>query len=261
MATLAVVALGLVALAAPAGASAKTSKQTRADIKRLGENVNELRKKTDEMNRTISSLATVAGDSLTKLQAGLIQLSDTTANFKYAAVQVAGVGGAAGGITGVGPTHFFVTPPILPTGAQSSVTFPIPDFAVAVGAGLVPNSNLRLNVAIRSLKPDTGSVQCRVTIGRNSGALTSTWATWRRGTTDGLFVPMPQSRITPENGNSRFPVELVATEDNVLDLADPDYMATNLSIIQAGAGLGSVVQQRADTTGGLTATLSCLRAS
>lgn len=252
-AVLAVVALGLVALAAPAAAPAKNSSITRLnkDVDRLGKNVNDLRKKTDEMNNTIASLAKTAGSALTQLQAGLTTLANTTANFKYGVVQVASTGAPLNGLDGVGPTHFFATPPLYKTGEQSTVTFPIPDL---VNAGAA--SGLKLLTAVRSVNPDSGSVSCRILIQKNNGALGATdssWTTLRQGTKDGIFVKMPQSRIEPQNGNKNFPVALIPTEDNVLDLADPQYMATLLSV----AG-GTPFQQRASSAGGVTGTLSCI---
>lgn len=252
IAVLAVVALGLVALAAPAAApaSSKSIQRLNKDVDRLGKNVDQLRKKTDEMNNTIASLASTAGSALTQLQSGLVKLADTTANFKYGVVQV---GTTSTGLSGAGPTHFFATPPIYKTGEQSTVTFSVPATA-ALGLG----SALTLKSAVRSVNPDSGSVKCKMTAQKNDGVATSAWGTWRQGTTDGIFVDMPQSRISPQNGNTSFPYALVPTEDNVLDLADERYSANLASIAGYAAGGAAPTQQRPATTGGLVVTLSCL---
>ncbi len=257
MALLAVVALGLVALAAPAGASAKTSKQTKADIKRLGENVNELRKKTDELNNTVASLASVAGSSLTKLQSALTGLADTTANFKYGVIQVGT--GQTSGVAGVGPTHFFVTPPLYKTGAQSTVTFGIPVLGQSGILGGALGNDIKLLAAVRSINPDTGKVACRVTATSASSSVPG-WVTWVKNTSDGAFVKMPQSRIAPQNGDPNFPVGLVATEDNVIDLGDEQYSATLGSVAAFGKQLvAAPTQQRPSSSGGsLTVTFSCI---
>ena len=250
---LAVVALGLVALAAPAAAPAKSSSITRLnkDVDRLGKNVDQLRKKTDDMNHTIASLASTAGNALTQLQGGLVKLADTTANFKYGVVQV---GTTSTGLSGAGPTHFFATPPIYKTGEQSTVTFSVPATA-ALGLG----SALTLKTAVRSVNPDSGSVKCKMTSQANTGAASSAWGTWKQGTSDGIFIDMPQSRISPQNGNTSFPYALVPTEDDVLDLADERYSANLATIAQYANGLvAAPTQQRPATTGGLVVTLSCL---
>lgn len=134
LAVLATVAIGATALAAPAAFAAdaqsstsKAQKRTNADIKRLGENVRDLRKKDDETNGRIDSIT--AG-----LRPVLNQLGDAAksyANFQYGFVQltIAGVGGP--------PTLFTVTPRLDPTMQQSTVSrqFVMPTLPTALTLG------------------------------------------------------------------------------------------------------------------------------
>ena len=245
-----------------ANSSSKHNTRVNTDLKRLGENVAALRKGQDQTNFTLGAVTAQAVSALSSLQAGLVTVAAATTNFKYGVVQVGTIAGPTSGLGGVGPTHFFATPPIYNTGEQSTVTFPIPDVTATVtsagGNVLAASPSLRLNAAVRSVNPDSGSVVCKMLVQRNDGSINSggtvaSWATWIQGSTNGIFVDMPQSRISPQNGNTSFPYALVATEDNVLDLADPKYMASLISI--AGKAPSP---SRPNSTNGATGTLSCL---
>ena len=132
---LAVVATGALALAAPSafaaeaqGAKKKSSFESRTnkDIKRLGDNVKDLRKKDDETNATIGKLAETAADSLTQLKDGLSSLSASYGNFQYGAVQLS-YGSVPGAVKPLASAAFpfAETPRLDPTrqGSTVSATF------------------------------------------------------------------------------------------------------------------------------------------
>lgn len=201
---LAVVATGAIAFAAPAafaqgpdvsgvdggisklstiGKSAK--KQARAakskslqrvdnDIKRLGNNVHDLRKKDDEITFTISNIVGTVTPILTQLGAA----AESYADFQYGFVQLGftGVPSAAGGPTP--QTFFMVTPRLDPTGAQSTVSkqFAVPDYS---GAGW-SSGVLQLRTGVRSLNDpqeldNKSTAMCNAIVSRTSaGAAVAT---------------------------------------------------------------------------------------
>jgi len=224
-----------------ANSSSKHNTRVNTDLKRLGENVAALRKGQDQTNSTLGAITAQAVSALSALQAGLTSVAALTTNFKYGVVQVAiGTGGPGDGIAGLGPSMFYVTPPIQPTGAQSTVSFALPP---ATNFGGVPT---RLFAAVRSLDPTSGAVECRVTImGPSTGALSSGIRSTASDGSGGYFKKMPQSRLTPQNGNPNFPLALITTEDNVFDLGTE---LNGNSLFTAGANP-------------VPATLSCLRTS
>ena len=225
-----------------ANSSSKHNTRVNTDLKRLGENVAALRKGQDQTNFTLGAVTAQAVSALSSLQAGLVTVAAATTNFKYGVVQVGiGTGGAGDGIAGLGPSMFYVTPPIQPTGAQSTVSFALPPTTFTGG---VPT---RLFTAVRSLDPTSGAVECRVTImGAPPAVLGATGIRSTQGNgSGGFFKKMPQSRLTPQNGNPNFPLALITTEDNVFDLG------TELN--------GNSLFTAGDNP--VPATLSCLRTS
>jgi len=255
LAVMAVVVVGVMAGTSPAMAKkahiASAWSHQHADNKKFGEAIYNLRKTTDLTNYSVAQITAASVKALTALKDGLEAVAGATTNFKYGVVQV---GTTTKGLGGVGPTHFFATPPIYKTGEQSTVTFNVPQTA-SLGLG----SNLKLLTAVRSVNPNSGTVQCRMTSTPNDVANGLGSATWRQGSTDGLFVTIPQSRITPENGNTTFPYSLVPTEDYVIDLADPQYAASLVDIATfAAAGTPAPTPARPSTLGGISVTLSCL---
>ena len=267
LAVMAVVVVGVMAGTSPAMAQkAKTGSSKSQWTKQHKDNVafggaiHSLRKQVDLTNGALGTITAASIVALTQLKDGLTAVADATTEFKYGVVQVATITGnpATGdSIAGIGPTGFFVTPPIYLTGAQSQVTFPIQ----ATGAAT------RLYTAVRSVYPDKGAVECRVTIngqtlaatvgGTQSASPAATGLTAAVAATPvtkqtvsngsgGFFHKMPQSRIKPENGASSFPLALVATEDNAVDLASS-------GLLNAGTTFTA--------TTNATATLSCLRTS
>ena len=240
---MAVVVVGVMAGTSPAMAQkAKTGSSKSQWTKQHKDNVafggaiHSLRKQVDSTNSALGTITAASIVALTQLKDGLTQVAATTTNFKYGVIQVGAIGSVSGsdmGTTnGVGPFHFYATPPLYKTGEQSTVTFSIPSLG---GLGL---GGLKLFAAVRSLNPDSGDVGCRAVVQQNSGGVLAggLWASWVEGSKTGLFIPMPQSRLTPQNGDKEFPTRLVPTEDNALDLADPQYMATGLSLIQFNGG-------------------------
>ncbi len=240
----------------------KSIDSANTSITRLGNNVYDLRKGVDQTNFTLGAITAQAVAALTALQNGLVSVAAATTNFKYGVIQVgAATGGPGSGIAGIGPTAFYVTPPIYLTGAQSTVTFPI----TATGY------QLQLFTAVRSLNPDSGAVECRVRVvsqtltAATTGTVSATdpvppGSAITASTTvsaapvvrvtasdgsGGYFAKMPQSRLTPENGDPTFPLRLVPTEDDTLNLADPTKLDAGGITLSTNA----------------TATLSCLRTS
>ncbi len=214
----------------------KSIDSANTSITRLGNNVYDLRKGQDLTNHALSSITAQAVVALTALQNGLVAVAAVTTNFKYGVVQVANTA-IAPGITGFGPSLFYVTPPIQLTGAQSTVSFAIP---TVTGTGIT-----ELWVAVRSLDPNSGAVECRVTIvPPGPGAVPRSTSSTGSG---GYFAKMPQSRLTPENQDPTFPLRLIPTEDNTLNLADAGQLNGGTPFLAGGASA--------------QATLSCLRTS
>ncbi len=213
----------------------KSIDSANTSITRLGNNVYDLRKANDQTNWTISQIAGAAISALTQLQAGLVQVAAVTTNFKYGVIQVCASAAGYPCSAGFGPALFYVTPPIQLTGAQSTVSFPLPS---AGGAGT------QLWAAVRSLNPDSGAVECRVSIMAADGVLRYTVGDG----SGGWFAKMPQSRLTPQNGDTSFPLRLIPTEDNTLNLA-------GTTMLNGGTGFAVAAGTSAQ------ATLSCLRTS
>ncbi len=134
----------------------KSIDSANTSITRLGNNVYDLRKGLDQTNFTLGAITAQAVAALTALQNGLVSVAAATTNFKYGVVQVA-VG--TQGIGGVGPTHFFATPPLYKTGEQSTVTFNVPQTA-----NLGISADLKLLTAVRSVNPNSGTVACKTTV-------------------------------------------------------------------------------------------------
>ena len=254
LAVMAVVVVGVMAGTSPAMASQWSHQH--ADNKQFGDAIHSLRIRTDLTNYTVGQITAASIEALTALKNGLTKVADATTEFKYGVVQVATVtGNPASGdsIAGIGPTGFFVTPPIYLTGEQSQVTFPIAKTGAAT----------RLYTAVRSVYPDRGAVECRVsingqTLANADSAVASSVAAAQVITASavskqtasngsgGYFHKMPQSRIKPENGNTTYPLALVATEDNAVNLASPELLA-------GGAAFTATTMA--------TAVLSCIRTS
>ena len=236
LAVMAVVVVGVMAGTSPAMASQWSHQH--ADNKQFGDAIHSLRIRTDLTNYTVGQITAASIEALTALKSGLTTIAGYTTDFKYGVVQVAyGTGGLGDGIAGVGPVGFVATPNIQPTGEQSTVTFPIRQQS---GVTLA----LRLFTAVRSANPDKGTVRCHVSVA--GGAIASGNAADLGGPANtridkdpnGYFVTMPQSRLTPQNGSKAFPYSLVATEDNVLNLADPDLLSGKAPINVASGGFG-----------------------
>jgi hypothetical protein len=246
LAVMALVVVGAMAGTSPAMAAKKSAKARTAsawsnqhkDNKVFGDAINNLRRGADQTNYTIQAITAQSVAALTALQSGLVKVADATTEFKYGVVQVAlNTGGAGDGIVGLGPTQFWVTPAIMKTGASATVTFPI-----GLTGGGTPQ--IKLYTAVRSVYPDNGNVACRVTVQNGGGGLSVTAN--GPASLGGYYQPMPQSRIEPANGNSAFPLSLIPTEDNVLNLADGSKMSSVPTAAAATSGIG---------------TLTCLRTS
>ncbi|MCX6370940.1 MAG: hypothetical protein NTZ58_06765 [Solirubrobacterales bacterium] len=233
---MAVVVVGVMAGTSPAMASQWSHQH--ADNKQFGEAIHKLRISNDLTNYSVGQITAASIVALTALKDGLTKVADATTEFKYGVVQVALNTGAAGdGIAGMGPAQFWVTPPIVKTGASSTVTFPI-----GLTGGAV--RQVKLFTAVRSVYPDKGDVVCRVTVQNGSSGLSVT----ANGdpALKGFYQPMPQSRIQPENGNKTYPLNLVALEDNVINLADASKVDAVPTAAAGTSGIG---------------TLTCLRTS
>lgn len=219
MAVMAVVALGLVALAAPAAAPAKSNKsieRLNKDVKRLGENVNSLRAKTDETNQDVKNLATTAGAALGKLQDNLTAIGGLVTNYQYGVVQL-GVDNTDGQNFKAWPGAFTATPRLDPTLEQSTVTA---QFLCLTAAGC-PTSGpgvLTAQVAVRSANVDannkTSTVGCKVTVAGSSNVLFTT----KPQSATNPFYEIPRSRLVPQNQDPSFPLAMVPKEDNAINL-------------------------------------------
>ena len=245
LAVMAVVVVGVMAGTSPAMAqNAKTASSKSQWTKQHKDNVafggaiHTLRKQVDSTNGALTTITVAALEALTALKDNLTAVAAATTEFKYGVVQVAlNTGSVGDGIAGMGPTQFWVTPPIVKTGASSTVTFPI-----GLTGGAV--RQVKLFTAVRSVYPDKGNVVCRVTVQNGSSALSVT----ANGVQalGGFYQPMPQSRIQPENGNATYPLNLVALEDNVINLADASKVDAVPTAAAGTSGIG---------------TLTCLRTS
>ncbi len=216
---MAVVVVGVMAGTSPAMASQWSHQH--ADNKKFGEAIHNLRISNDLTNYSVGQITAASIKALTALKDSLTAVADVTTEFKYAVVQVAAAtGGLGDGIVGFGPTMFFETGNLQKTGAAQTVTFPIP-----AGGGVA----VKLYTAIRSAYPDKGKVGCRVTIS-TPGVAVATKVT-NGDVLGGYFHEMPQSQLVPKENdpaNPTFPIRLIATEDNAVNLGDAGYLVGGL---------------------------------
>ena len=228
LAVMAVVVVGVMAGTSPAMAqNAKTASSKSQWTKQHKDNVafggaiHTLRKQVDSTNGALTTITVAALEALTALKDNLTAVAAVTTEFKYAVVQVAAAtGGDGDGIVGFGPTMFFETGNLQKTGAAQTVTFPIP-----AGGGAA----VKLYTAIRSAYPDKGKVGCRVTIS-TPGVAVATKVT-NGDVLGGYFHEMPQSKLVPKENdpdNATFPIRLIATEDNAVNLGDAGYLVGGL---------------------------------
>ena len=279
LAVMAVVVVGVMAGTSPAMAkkahTASAWSHQHADNKAFGEAIYKLRKSNDLTNFSVAQITAASVQALTALKDGLTKVADATTEFKYGVVQVAtnasagqatGAGttpaGLGNSVAGLGPTHFYATPPIYKTGEQSTVTFAIKNPAPAA----LGSMGFRLYTAVRSVYPDKGVVACRITVTNNvtgDQRVTAVGAGSFASGGSSPFKTMVQSPIKPEapnENNATFPAALVEAEgaDRIIDLLTPEFVAASAS----GAD-----KTRFEMTGtantGVTAlgTLSCLRTS
>lgn len=263
LAVLATVAVGAIALAAPTAfaADAKASKsksQTRTDndIKRLGNNVNDLRKADDETNARISRIVDGLGPVLNQLG----DAAKSYANFQYGFVQLTFGGTPV-------PTFFAVTPRLDPTMQQSTVTR---QFVVPAAAGANPGDfvfagkTIGANVGVRSINDpqqvdnestavcsvtatnvnNTTGVQAGRAMNTGNGAYADTEA-------EGLpFYPIQRSSLKPNDKADNLPslVGQVPGDrvDNLL-VSSKTQAGFSLGSVSAASALGSTI----------TVTLSC----
>ena len=244
LAVMAVVVVGVMAGTSPAMAqNAKTASSKSQWTKQHKDNVafggaiHTLRKQVDSTNGALTTITVAALEALGALKDNLTKVADATTEFKYGVVQVGWDRTAGTTLAGIGPEHFWVTPPIVKTGASSSVTFPI---AASAAIGVTPG--VKLLTAVRSVYPDKGAVVCRVTVATDTTPFKATGAANSGNELGGYYQSMPQSRIQPENGATTYPLALTPTEDNVVNLA----ASLNAFTALATTGMG---------------TLTCLRTS
>ena len=244
LAVMAVVVVGVMAGTSPAmaqkaktGSSKSQWTNQHKDNKVFGGAIHTLRKQVDSTNGALTTITVAALEALTQLKDGLTKVADATTEFKYGVVQVGWDRTAGTTLAGIGPEHFWVTPPIVKTGASSSVTFPI-----AASAAIGGTAGVKLLTAVRSVYPDKGAVVCRVTVATDTTPFKATGAANSGNELGGYYQSMPQSRIQPENGAETYPLALTPTEDNVVNLA----ASLNAFTALATTGMG---------------TLTCLRTS
>lgn len=208
-------------------------KRTGEDIKRLGDNVRDLRKRDDEITNTISSVVATVTPILTQLGAA----AQSYANFQYGFVQLT--------ITGVGgpPTYFTVTPRLDPTSAQSTVSrqFVMP-------AALPTALPLGAEVGVRSLNSPTAldnesTAYCSATVSDSSSTLTS------KSNPDAKnlpFYPIQRSTLIPAD-----------PADNVTSLvgAVTGDKTVNLLATSRNATGGTITVSAGET---VTVSLSCM---
>lgn len=242
---MAVVGVGAVALAAPAafasapdvsgvsgglgkleavGKSAKKQarvarkssfqKRTDEDIKRLGNNVHELRVQDQQITSTISSLVGTITPILTQLGAA----ATSYANFEYGVVQLGKCSNAACDTFTPFAGSFVATPRIDPTVEQATVSASFAPPATAA-TGIVGAS-----VAVRSANPTANDakskVYCRVTTSQNgNGAAQTMYAT---SLPNSAFNNAPayevgRSPIAPTDAAElqTFPLSMVSTDTQV----------------------------------------------
>ena len=242
---MAVVVVGVMAGTSPAmaqkaktGSSKSQWTNQHKDNKAFGEAIHTLRKQVDSTNGALTTITVAALEALTQLKDGLTKVADATTEFKYGVVQVGWDRTAGTTLAGIGPEHFWVTPPIVKTGATSSVSFPI----IPSGGAGIASAGVKLLTAVRSVYPDKGAVVCRVTVATDTTPFKATGAANSGNELGGYYQSMPQSRIQPENGATTYPLALTPTEDNVVNLA----ASLNAFTAAATTGMG---------------TLTCLRTS
>ena len=287
--TIAVVATGAIALGAPAafaqapdvsgvnggidklgtiGKSAKKQaraarssfqKRTGEDIKRLGENVRDLRKKDDEITFTISSIVGTITPILTQLGAA----ATSYANFEYGVVQLGKCSNAACDTFTPFAGNFVATPRIDPTVEQATVTASFPPPAAA-SSGIIGAS-----VAVRSVNATTNDAKskayCRVTLTQGysadlgGGAGNQKYAT---SLPNAAFNNAPayevgRSPIAPTDAAELqlFPLSMVSTDNQVKLIT-----STKAGGFGGAGAVAGGFTATSSTTGGapLNATLSCL---
>ena len=130
-----------------ANSSKSHTKRIDGDIKRLGENVNALRKGQDATNWNVSNLAAAAVSSLTQLEAGLVGLAASYMNFEY------GVAAMTSGGTPIAGA-LLVTPRIDPTSEPSTVTG---QFTCVTANSCAQGGALGIQTVVRSVNPATNN--------------------------------------------------------------------------------------------------------
>ena len=287
---MAVVGVGAIALAAPAafasapdvsgvsgglgkleavGKSAKKQarvarkssfqKRTDEDIKRLGNNVHELRVQDQQITSTISSLVGTITPILTQLGAA----ATSYANFEYGVVQLGKCSNAACDTFTPYAGNFVATPRIDPTVEQSTVTASFPPPAAA-SSGIIGAS-----VAVRSANATANDAKskayCRVTLTQGysadlgGGAGNQKYAT---SLPNAAFNNAPayevgRSALVPTDAAElqAFPLSMVSTDNQVKLITSTKAAGFG----GAGAVAGGFTAT-SSTTGGapLNVTLSCL---
>ena len=251
LAVLATVAVGAMALSAPAAFAAdaqsstsKAQERTNKDIKRLGENVRDLRKKDDEINGRIDSI--VAG-----LSPVLTQLGDAAksyANFQYGFVQLTFQGAG-------GPQTFFaVTPRLDPTSQQSTVTsqFVIP--------AALNNLKLGAEVGVRSLnspasQDEKSTPYCRITASQGATRFGTSAPNTSLPTGKQLpFYPVYRSTLEPKD-----PVDAVGSLVGAVTGDKTVNLLGTTNSVGSNGGTGDFSPLRTDTGGDvLQVTLACM---
>ena len=232
-----------------ANSSKSHTKRIDGDIKRLGENVNALRKGQDATNWNVSNLAAAAVSSLTALQAGLVALSGSYTNFEYGVVQLGTCSNAACDTFTATAGNFVATPRIDPTVEQATVTA---QFAT------IPSGILGASVAIRSAAPTANDAKskayCRVTTSQSPVSGANQYAT---STPNGLFggpaYQVTRSALVPTSPAELqlFPLAMVSTDTQVKLMTSANATGTG------GAG-GFTTATALAAAGPVWVTLSCL---
>ncbi len=235
--------------------SSKWTQDINKDIKRLGENVYDLRKANDQTNFTISQIASAAISALTQLQAGLVGLAASYTNFEYGVVQLYRNGTAIAG-------DFLATPRIDPTVEQATVTG---QFPCAAAAGCIAGQRLTAKVAVRSANPTANDAKstavCRVTLSQVSSTGASNWVT--SSANSGVPAwPVPRSDLNPPKDApsiATFPLSMTPYDNEVdLTTAANSSNGNGGGVVPYSFDLANNTYTGSATAGMINVTLSCL---
>ena len=234
----------------------KFETRTDNDIKRLGNNVSELRKKDDEITSTISNIVGTVTPILTQLGA----VATSYADFQYGVVQLYYSSTGSQQLYAAS-VPFMETSRIDPTSQGSTVTG---QFVVPFGAG----GDLSAKVAVRSIvdpqaADNESTAFCRIAATNGTDTRTSIP---NSNAANLPFYPIQRSPLKPTNKSEELTSLAGLTTDDAktaVDLLDPTK-AWAKAVGGTGPSGGAPVTTRISVGGGtggqtVTVTLTCLK--